>query len=411
MKSRIVLLSIVSFILFPTFPFAQSPDLKSAGKFVFFTTTGAVSNTGTSSVIQKIGTNNGAITGFDLLPGQSENANSITAQASTDLQAAYDLLQLSTQTFPTHAAILGNGEIFLPGIYLIAEASSIEGDLILDAGGNPNAVFIIKIEGAFSPGPSSQIILAGGALACNVYWAVQGGAIAIAASSNMKGNFIANPGAVSMAATSTLEGRLLSTTGAIAVDGVVAIHMCDLILPLTLINFNIRQKGDAIELLWVATNENSFAGYELQRSHDGFSFDSIGFVLSSGGTSDVHYQWADQKPLPSLNFYRLKMINHNGTFTYSSVRSVNQKSLHAFSVFPNPVTGQQVQLRIASIPKGNYQLVIYDCAGIRMKEIDIRVESETVEIFTFLHHLNPGFYFLVISGPGGSKQTISMMVN
>lgn len=411
MKNLALFFTAVSFILLPDFLSAQSPDLKSAANFVFFTTTGAVSNTGTSSVTPRIGTNNGAITGFDLLPGQTESENSITAEAAADLQEAYNLLQLSAQTFPTHAAILGNGETLLPGTYLISEASSIEGNLVMDAGGNSNAVFIIKIGGAFSPGPSSQIILTGGALACNIYWAVEGGAIAMAASSKMKGNFIANPGAVSMAASSSLEGRLLSTTGAISVDGVTAaIPVCSALLPLTLTDFTLQKQGNAVVLLWTGQHEHSFAGYELQRSQDGLIFNSIGFVVSSGDTGPAYYQWTDQLPLPAMNFYRLKMIDRDGRFTLSHVLSVSQNTLPGFSVFPNPVSGRQVQLQVASVPKGNYQMLIYNEAGMRMKEFDIKIGNETVNIITVPIQLRAGFYFLVIHGPGGSRQAMNLIM-
>ncbi|HPN58272.1 MAG TPA: ice-binding family protein, partial [Chitinophagaceae bacterium] len=317
----------------------------------------------------------------------------------------------SEQTFPTHAAILGNGETLLPGTYLIAEASSIEGNLVMDAGGNANAIFIIKIEGAFSPGPSSQVILTGGALACNIYWAVEGGAIAMAASSKMKGNFIANPGAVSMAASSSLEGRLLSTTGAISVDGVTAaIPVCSALLPLILTDFTLQKQGNAVVLLWTGKDEHSFAGYELQRSQDGFIFNSIGFVVSSGDTGPVNYQWTDQQPLPAMSFYRLKMIDRDGKFTLSHVLFVSQNPLTGFSIFPNPVSAGQVQLQMASVPKGNYQMRIYNEAGIRMKELDIKIGNETVNIITVPLRLSAGFYFLVIHDPGGSRQAMKFIM-
>jgi hypothetical protein len=234
MKSLSLILIVISLFLFPKINFAQTPDLGAAAEFTLFTTTGAVGNTGVSVITGKIGTNNGAITNFTPVPGQQENANSTTAEAAIDLQTAYDAMHVSAQTFPSHAAVLGNGETLIPGIYLIPEAASIVGNLILDAQGDQNAIFIIKINGAFAPGPSSQISLTGGALACNVFWAVEGGEVAIATGSSMKGTFIANPGAVSMAASSQLEGRLLSTTGAVAVDGVTAALPSCILLPVCL---------------------------------------------------------------------------------------------------------------------------------------------------------------------------------
>lgn len=99
-------------------------------------------------------------------------------------------------------------------------ASSLNDCLILDAQGNSNAVFIIKVQGAFSTGPSAKVNLINGALACNVYWKIEG-AISMGAGTFMRGNLVANNGAIHMAAGDTLEGRAFSTTGAITIDGTI----------------------------------------------------------------------------------------------------------------------------------------------------------------------------------------------
>jgi hypothetical protein len=205
-----------------TAAYAQIPDLASAASFVLFTTNGQVGNTGLSQITGDIGADVGAIVGFETatVNGNIYAANAVTAQCSADLVAAYNQLSATTTTV-IHAAVLGNGETVLPGVYTMAAAASIAGQLTLDAQGDPDAVFIFKVGAAFTTGAATTVSLINGAAACNVFW-IADGAISMAASTIMRGTLISNNGAISMAAGGTLEGRMFSTTGAVSVDAVLA---------------------------------------------------------------------------------------------------------------------------------------------------------------------------------------------
>lgn len=410
MKNLRSIITQFALLISPVVSFSQVPDLGTAANFVLFTTTGAVSNTGVSLIVNKIGTNNGAITGFTLTPGQ-EYANTITAQAAIDLQVAYDAMYISPATFPVHAAILGNGETLIPGIYLIAEAASIEGILILDAQGNGNAVFIIKILGAFSPGPSSQVSLTGGARACNIFWLVQGGAIAIAALGDMKGNFIANPGAVSMAATSRLEGRLLSNTGAIAVDGIIAnLPICNT-LPVTLVHFTAAKKNGAIDVLWTVENEFSFSAYELERSAEGMQYTAIGTIIPTMATGSKDYHWLDNSPLPLLNFYRLKMFDINGTFNYSPILRISMNKNKGITIYPNPSANHLLILQMYGQVRGMYLLDLYNSNGIRVMSSKIfHDENDATRTIAVDNNLATGYYFLKITAPTKKTETVKLLM-
>ncbi|HMI02270.1 MAG TPA: ice-binding family protein [Pedobacter sp.] len=200
----------------------NAPALGSAVNFTFYTISGAVGNTGISNVTGNSGTNVGAITGFEIsnVIGTMHIANAQTTQAMTDLQAACVQIDAIAPT-ATHGPVLGNGEILFPGAYTIAAAGSVATTLTLDGQGDPNAVFIFKIGGALTTGAATTVNLVNGATACNVFWKAEG-AVAMAASTVMKGTVIANNGAISMAAGGTLEGRMFSTLGAVTVDGVSA---------------------------------------------------------------------------------------------------------------------------------------------------------------------------------------------
>ena len=197
---------------------AVSPiDLGSIANFTLYSASGAVSNVGISDVTGDIGTNLGAISGFGTpssLNGSIQNANSITSQAALDLNDIVAQITNTVTTNASHAAAFG-AETLTPGVYAIAGASSIGGTLTLDAQGDTSAQFIFKIGGAFTTGAGATVVLINGASSENVFWLATG-AVAMAASTTISGNIIANPGAVSMGDSGELNGRMLSTTGAVS---------------------------------------------------------------------------------------------------------------------------------------------------------------------------------------------------
>ncbi|MCX6286709.1 MAG: ice-binding family protein [Bacteroidetes bacterium] len=212
---RVVLLLIV-----PILNFAQAPPLGTAAGFVLFSTIGAVSNTGFSHLTGNVGTNSGSSTGFGNVDGVMHDNDGASAQCAADLLIAYNLLNSAVPTF-FPAALLGNGQILNAGVYSISGAASLNSDLTLDAQGDANAVFIFQIQGSFSTAANSKIKLINGALACNVFWKVEG-LVSMATGTTMRGTVIANNAAINMNIGDTLEGRALSTTGAVTVDGVLA---------------------------------------------------------------------------------------------------------------------------------------------------------------------------------------------
>lgn len=220
MRTTLRLAVAATVLFFSSNTLGQAPELGSTKNFVLFTSSGAVGNTGISHITGDIGTQIGAITAFGNIDGAVQNANAATALAVTDLTALYTQLN-ATITTDTHAAVMGTGEVLSPGVYQIAAAGSIAGTLTLDAGGDENALFIIKIGGAFTTGAGTEVILANNAKACNVFWVAEG-AIGMAANTTMKGTLIANNDAIALAAGGQLEGRMFSTAGAVAIDGTTA---------------------------------------------------------------------------------------------------------------------------------------------------------------------------------------------
>jgi hypothetical protein len=193
--------------------------------FALFASAGNVANTGISGINGTIGTNSGAITAYTLGThiGTEEIANALTAQAAADLDDAYIALMAMTPSV-THAAAFFN-ETLAPGVYHIPGAGSLGGTVILDAAGDPDAIFVFRFGGAFNVASLSKIILANGAKRCNVFWlggaGVATGAVNIGAASEMSGYFIANNAASNSGGGVFLAGGQFSNFGAVNTDTAV----------------------------------------------------------------------------------------------------------------------------------------------------------------------------------------------
>ncbi|MBU8881529.1 DUF3494 domain-containing protein [Kaistella sp. DKR-2] len=218
MKKFILLATSVVFMSFYSTAKAQAPVLGSTANFALFSTNGAVSNTGLSHLTGNVGTNNGSSTNFGNVDGVMHDSDGTTMIAAADLTIAYNQLNAAIPNF-FPSSLLGNGQVLTPGTYSIGQTATLNNTLTLDGGGNPNALFIFKIQGALSSAASAQVLLTNGALACNVFWKTEG-LVDLATNTAMKGTIVANNAAIILRSGVSLEGRALSTTGAVTVSGV-----------------------------------------------------------------------------------------------------------------------------------------------------------------------------------------------
>ncbi len=216
MKNDLLLLTAIAVLAFPNLNFAQTaPNLGVASPFALFTGTGAFNGDVGTSTLGDIGTNAGLFTYPGTLVGTAHVMDAVSAQAATDVTAAFTALNVNNACGVVLGTPFGN-QTLGPNVYCLGGASVLTGTLTLDGGGNPNAVFIFKVGGALSTDDLSNITLINGASFCNVYFRVNG-AVALGSSSVFRGTIVAN-GAISLGVGATLIGRGLATVGAISTN-------------------------------------------------------------------------------------------------------------------------------------------------------------------------------------------------
>lgn len=131
-----------------------------------------------------------------------------------------DLVAASTEVAGRQggAALVGDlaGSTLAPGLHSTAAAVSNTGTVTLDAGGDPDAVFVLKIGGALTMAAGAQVVLRDGARAARVFWQVNGAA-AVGANARFAGTLMALD-TVAMGAGTQVNGRALARNGAVALD-------------------------------------------------------------------------------------------------------------------------------------------------------------------------------------------------
>jgi len=216
MKTKLLSSVAAMLLLLSTNAYAQAPKLGTIAPFALFTINGAFTNVGDATIVTgNVGNTVGAFTVFPsgILIGQKHTADEVATIAAADLTTAYSELS-NLACGEVIGTTLGNDQVLTPNKYCLGSGSSINGNLILDAQGNANAVFIFKINGALSANTLSKVQLINSANLNNVYWQI-GGALTLGTNSVFRGTALVN-GAISFADGASLLGRGLSMAGAIS---------------------------------------------------------------------------------------------------------------------------------------------------------------------------------------------------
>lgn len=175
-----------------------------------------VTNTGGTVITGDVGVSPGsAITGFP--PGQAtalHSADGAAAQGQAALTAAY--IDAAGRSGGTPVAGDLTGLTLVPGTYKSTSSLGLTGDLMLDAQGNPDAVWIFQISSTLITGSNSRVFMINNGNPCNVFWQV-GSSATLGTNSVFKGNIMALT-SIGLATGAQMEGRALARNGAVTLD-------------------------------------------------------------------------------------------------------------------------------------------------------------------------------------------------
>jgi len=146
-------------------------------------------------------------------------------------------------------------------------------------------------------------------------------------------------------------------------------------LPLQLLTFTAAPAGKSVELNWLTSTEINTSHFEIERSKDGQHFDKIGGLNAANLQQRNTYRFNDIDALllgTDKLFYRLKLFDKDGKFTYSKVEVVNVKASAAFFFsYPNP-THNQLKVMVNSPIEQKASLQIIDVNGKRLFNLPVK---------------------------------------
>jgi hypothetical protein len=171
---------------------------------------------------------------------------------------------------------------------------------------------------------------------------------------------------------------------------------CSVITPVKLVSFNAMQNGKDAQLSWATANELNTKEFMIEWSSDGAQFKTIG-TLKASGNSDVlqHYTFLDRNVAAGNNFYRLKIIDLNGSYSYSPIVKLNVSGKTTFKVYPTLTTGSLTIEMTAAIREVTSALV-YDQAGRLLFSKKITISGGYNRIELNVAQLPAGSYLLKI---------------
>lgn len=177
-------------------------------------------------------------------------------------------------------------------------------------------------------------------------------------------------------------------------------------LPVSISWFKGTLKGTNVELNWAAQNEINFNRYEVQRSVNGTSFETIGTVKARNAGK---YGYTDN--VASLGdrrlYYRLKLIDNDGSSKYSAVYSVHVKANTPFQVYPNPASSS-LTIELGSTPFTG-SISISDMTGRIL--ISKQVQKVSGAFLLPVQQLSTGRYQLKLMSSNASGINSSVPVN
>lgn len=197
---------------------ATAPSLGTAASFRVLGGS-TVTNTGATTVHGDLGVAPGsAITGFPpgLVLGGAVHAGDATALlAQNGVTAAYVVLAGTACDFDLTGQDLG-GLTLVSGVYCFASEAQLTGTLVLDAQGDPEAVFIFQIGSKLTTASNAAVSIVNGGQDCGVFWQI-GSSATVGTDTAFAGSMLALT-SITLATGATVSGRALARNGAVTMD-------------------------------------------------------------------------------------------------------------------------------------------------------------------------------------------------
>ncbi len=181
---------------------------------------------------------------------------------------------------------------------------------------------------------------------------------------------------------------LKATTSTPAEVATVFANICAIVLPLRLTGFTATkvQGENKTDLQWNTENEINTEAFIVERSTDGINFEAVKNVPAMFGTRNQYHYTDNIVASVPVYYYRLKMTDRDGKFTYSNILRITNAANNVLSVSPNPAHGI---VSVGGLQKKG-TLLLYNAEGKLVARQNVSSQSITLDMGS----LPAGIYLL-----------------
>lgn len=183
------------------------------------------------------------------------------------------------------------------------------------------------------------------------------------------------------------------------------LESCSL-MPLRLLGFTAKLSGNAVQLQWITTDEVNMDKFIIERSANGKDWVSIGSLPVRNNASEKEvYAFSDNINNSTLVFYRIKIIENTGTYSYSSVAKIIQSgNINTAVVYPNPASST-VTISLSGY-KHTVTGQLYNATGQLQTTINLTNGTNNISV----EGLSNGLYNLIITDETGEIKNYKLIV-
>jgi hypothetical protein len=182
-------------------------------------------------------------------------------------------------------------------------------------------------------------------------------------------------------------------------------------LPVVLGSFSASLTADnSVSVNWTTEQEVNSSYFSVERSSNGSSdFNDIGTVSAKGNSAIVsNYSFTDNSAQNGVNYYRLKMVDLDGSFVYSQVSVVNSELVQNVKVFPNPASNYIYITLGGPVPTTSIRLI--DLTGKLLQEQRLNSTTLNNTISMPVSNYAHGIYILQAIKADGTKWSTKVTI-
>lgn len=190
--------------------------------------------------------------------------------------------------------------------------------------------------------------------------------------------------------------QLLTLSGSVAA-GYTATHTFTMdysVVPLHLISFTAGIENKNPMLWWITENENDLRYFEIEQStHPSKNYETVGSVNARNSAATNNYSFSLPQPLPAdITYFRLKIVNSDGSITYSGVVTLHAHALESLGIVNTYATDQLIIKHPAVYSNSILKIVNMTGQLMATGKLKTGVSLTSIDI----KKLNTGAYLLII---------------